>query len=320
MRGFQGDGMNTMRGFQGAGIHLVEKLKRSEQRRQKRLRYSPSDSQLEINRHHYFRYRRLSGDATKDTSKTVEWEEGIHEIKTKRPRSLPKNIFRIANGKRVSSPGKTHGQSTSPDQTSPTKSSPPKSLPTTKAQSQVTDQYKSLPPGLGNDALVPTSPGNGNLLDTPVFEHSVVELEEWKQTTLTGANIPFSPSDPRRNSLDKVGNTLDEPRGKWLRKYSLVKKEQSDDYFRQGTRSFSDSFTDSGQSYSSEVSNRSTVSESADDHVVFTPVYGCPVGCVRWAWDEVRHYVEEKVFYVGQLLNPYEEKEAIFVAEEALHP
>ncbi|XP_046571062.1 leucine-rich repeat serine/threonine-protein kinase 2-like [Haliotis rubra] len=254
-----------MRDFQGAGIHLVEKLKRSEQRRQKRLRYSPSDSQLEINRHHYFRYRRLSGDATKDTSKTVEWEEGIHEIKTKRPRSLPKNIFRIANGKRVSSPGKTHGQSTSPDQTSPTKSSPPKSLPTTKAQSQVTDQYKSLPPGLGNDALVPTSPGNGNLLDTPVFEHSVVELEEWKQTTLTGANIPFSPSDPRRNSLDKVGNTLDEPRGKWLRKYSPVKKEQSDDYVQQGTRSFSDSFTDSGQSYSSEVSNRSTVSESEMD-------------------------------------------------------
>ncbi|XP_071082435.1 leucine-rich repeat serine/threonine-protein kinase 2-like [Haliotis cracherodii] len=247
----------------GAGKHLVEKLRRSEQRRQKRLRYSPSDSQLEINRHHYFRYRRNSGDASKDTpTKSAEWEEDLHPIKTKRPLSLPKNLFRNGSAKRGSTPWKKPGQSTCSDQTSPTKSSPPKSLPTTKPPSQMPDQYKSLPPGLGNDAILASTPGNGELLDTPVFEHSVDELEEWKQTTLTGANIPFSPSDPRRNSLDKVGNTLDEPRGKWLRKYSPVKREHRDDHFRKGTRSLTDSFTDSGQSFSSEVSNRSPFSES----------------------------------------------------------
>ncbi|CAG5133127.1 unnamed protein product, partial [Candidula unifasciata] len=36
--------------------------------------------------------------------------------------------------------------------------------------------------------------------DAPVFEPSEDEWEDWKQTTLTGANIPFSPSDPRRPS------------------------------------------------------------------------------------------------------------------------
>ena len=46
--------------------------------------------------------------------------------------------------------------------------------------------------------------------EIPKFEHSEDEWEDWKRNTLTGANIPFSPVDPRQpnqpnlTSPDKV--------------------------------------------------------------------------------------------------------------------
>nr|KAG5687425.1 hypothetical protein BaRGS_019824 [Batillaria attramentaria] len=68
---------------------------------------------------------------------------------------------------------------------------------------------------------------------TPVFQYSVDEWGDWKQTTLTGANIPFSPTDPRQpatltSSLATPERALRKPPGKWLRKYSQGPLSPSD--------------------------------------------------------------------------------------------
>lgn len=47
-----------------------------------------------------------------------------------------------------------------------------------------------------------------------MFEPSEEEWEDWKMTTLTGANIPFSPADPRRPSDPaKVGIAVPKSKG-----------------------------------------------------------------------------------------------------------
>ncbi|KAL3853636.1 hypothetical protein ACJMK2_017166 [Sinanodonta woodiana] len=57
-----------------------------------------------------------------------------------------------------------------------------------------------------------------------VFDISTDEVEEWKQTTLTGANVPFNPKDPRQTTEaleheDIVQDTLILS-GMWMRKRS----------------------------------------------------------------------------------------------------
>ncbi|XP_055882524.1 leucine-rich repeat serine/threonine-protein kinase 2-like isoform X3 [Biomphalaria glabrata] len=77
-----------------------------------------------------------------------------------------------------------------------------------------------------NNVSIPASPD-----DAPVFEHSEDDWEDWKKTTLTGANIPFSPSDPRRpTSLSKIENVPSKfdslaSSAPWLRKYSSQDKK-----------------------------------------------------------------------------------------------
>lgn len=42
--------------------------------------------------------------------------------------------------------------------------------------------------------------------ETPRFAYSEDEWEDWKQNTLTGANIPFSPKDPRQPQDSRNGD------------------------------------------------------------------------------------------------------------------
>ncbi|XP_060085692.1 leucine-rich repeat serine/threonine-protein kinase 2-like [Ylistrum balloti] len=64
--------------------------------------------------------------------------------------------------------------------------------------------------------LGPSTPDD---ICVPVFEASCSEVDEWKQMTLTGANVPYSPSDPRlrqtsrESSFVNLGYT-----GEWKRK------------------------------------------------------------------------------------------------------
>ena len=59
------------------------------------------------------------------------------------------------------------------------------------------------------------------LPEVPKFDHSEVEWEDWKRNTLTGANVPFSPTDPRQphdaaNPLTVSGRVLRHPPGRHL--------------------------------------------------------------------------------------------------------
>ncbi|GFO07401.1 leucine-rich repeat serine/threonine-protein kinase 2, partial [Plakobranchus ocellatus] len=72
--------------------------------------------------------------------------------------------------------------------------------------------------------------------DTPVYMPSVDEWQDWKQTTLTGANIPFNPADPRRpsdTSIKSSDQSAIKNRSPWLRKFKSREKHRS---FRQSSR------------------------------------------------------------------------------------
>ncbi|XP_021358112.1 leucine-rich repeat serine/threonine-protein kinase 2-like [Mizuhopecten yessoensis] len=64
--------------------------------------------------------------------------------------------------------------------------------------------------------LGPTSPEDINV---PVFEASYSDVDEWKTTTLTGANVPYSPSDPRLRQTEKEATSVRLGyKGEWKRK------------------------------------------------------------------------------------------------------
>ncbi|XP_033759236.1 leucine-rich repeat serine/threonine-protein kinase 2-like isoform X1 [Pecten maximus] len=64
--------------------------------------------------------------------------------------------------------------------------------------------------------LGPTSPDD---IKIPVFEASCNDLDEWKTTTLTGANVPFSPSDPRLRQTEIEASCVgSRHKGEWKRK------------------------------------------------------------------------------------------------------
>ncbi|KAK3610610.1 hypothetical protein CHS0354_009068 [Potamilus streckersoni] len=89
----------------------------------------------------------------------------------------------------------------------------------TIASNQPTTQqqpFEVLPP------IYSTSPKESEV--NVVFDLSTEEVEEWKQTTLTGANIPFNPKDPRQSTeaLEHEDLVLDTitVSGMWMRKRS----------------------------------------------------------------------------------------------------
>ncbi|KAK7465047.1 hypothetical protein BaRGS_00037786 [Batillaria attramentaria] len=111
----------------------------------------------------------------------------------------------------------------------------------TRVRSKVKDAPVKLSPSVQPPPTLPGSPPQPTLLqgqsieeeETPVFQYSVDEWGDWKQTTLTGANIPFSPTDPRQpatltSSLATPERALRKPPGKWLRKYSQGPLSPSD--------------------------------------------------------------------------------------------
>ncbi|XP_069115691.1 leucine-rich repeat serine/threonine-protein kinase 2-like isoform X2 [Argopecten irradians] len=64
--------------------------------------------------------------------------------------------------------------------------------------------------------LGPTSPTDINI---PVFETSCSDVDEWKTITLTGANVPFSPSDPRLRQTEAEASCVGLGyTGEWKRK------------------------------------------------------------------------------------------------------
>ncbi|CAL1534532.1 unnamed protein product [Lymnaea stagnalis] len=151
-----------------ASKHFVAKIKNSEMRRNNRriLQYSPSDSNLEIKRHMCFRYRKSSGDLQNTTFEAIH-ELHVHnqtESKVQRP-SMNLNSPRLRT-----------------------------------AHMKSIEIFSPLLTENKNSSSVEVVRTEVDLNDIPAFEHSEDDREDWKMTTLTGADIPFSPADPRRPS------------------------------------------------------------------------------------------------------------------------
>ncbi|KAK6177346.1 hypothetical protein SNE40_015465 [Patella caerulea] len=178
-------GQKETRPSPGAGKNLFAKIKKSEQKRTKRLSHSPSDSYLEIMRHQCWRVRRNNCDFIKHKAEIIRNIREAEDLKsnTKRPKSFPKRFYR-------------QGGDETKKSSSPTSDSPPKD---------------KIEPAL----IIP-------IPDDPLFEHSEDEWEDWKKTTLTGANIPFSPSDPRRQKERTKRKGMGAPPVKWQRKYTQI--------------------------------------------------------------------------------------------------
>ncbi|XP_059152219.1 leucine-rich repeat serine/threonine-protein kinase 2-like [Physella acuta] len=186
--------------------HFVAKIKNSEMRRNHRMHFSLTDSNLESIRHKCFRYRRSSMEVQRQTF------EAIYELQAQ-------------------TQGKQQKQNTV----------------SKKPSSRLLDEMMS--PSALRRVHSDSSTPNGKMSqleisELPVFEHSEDEWEDWKKTTLTGANIPFSPGDPRRPSdLSKITEHVtasfitpaDLP-GKWLRKFTP--KDSPKNHVTQGQENY----------------------------------------------------------------------------------
>ncbi|XP_035828110.1 leucine-rich repeat serine/threonine-protein kinase 2 isoform X2 [Aplysia californica] len=191
----------TIHAHSSASKHFVAKIKDSELRRNRRIHQFVSDTNLEQIRNKCFRYRRPSSDI-----QNVVFD-AIHEIraqtqtsgKPRRPSTIPRFNDRKWTRRRIMG----------------------KDLVFTDVRDLPTSPLPS-PEDLSPLDGLPASDG---LDETPVFEHSEDDLEDWRMTTLTGANIPFSPCDPRRPTDPTKANELvpsgvRQLPGKWLRKYN----------------------------------------------------------------------------------------------------
>ncbi|XP_041348341.1 leucine-rich repeat serine/threonine-protein kinase 2-like isoform X2 [Gigantopelta aegis] len=180
-----------------AGLHLVEKLKKGGEMRKSRISYSPSDSQIELSKHCNFRFRRCSSDTSGKLTYSQE-KQGLTFSWTSRQNSDSRSRKVIQNQKTKALKVSYNG-----------KSSPDSDVPSTYCPASWDYQ----------ETKSPENQNSGEDDSDSVFDHTLDEWEEWKQNTLTGANIPFSPSDPRKL---QSGATYHHYTNKtWLRKYSL---------------------------------------------------------------------------------------------------
>ncbi|KAK3762803.1 hypothetical protein RRG08_040498 [Elysia crispata] len=249
--------------------HFVDKIKDSEQRRNRRIQHGLQQgifsdtggimrwNDAELMRHKMFRYHtsadELRGVATprmKTRSISVAW--------MKRPSTHPRTNSRKHRGKilgrnlRYKSEGDVDsviGSSSAPPYHIYPATSPPSptSEPLPVFETPQIHEEACLEPGCSV-----CSPPH-YLSDTPIYMPSVDEWEDWKQTTLTGANIPFNPADPRR-PLDISTKSLDQStlknRSRWLRKFKSKEKYRS---FRQHSSREEVSSTSGAESNNSEA-------------------------------------------------------------------
>ncbi|XP_070193267.1 leucine-rich repeat serine/threonine-protein kinase 2-like isoform X2 [Littorina saxatilis] len=188
--------------------HFVMKIRKSEQRRNQRMTLSQSDSNLqELYRHKCFRFRRNSSE------NQMRMRERVHEgrdksAKGRRPNTFPKERRGRVRGREITAKYLTvasrHGEGHVPH----------------------------LPAGVSHPFSVLRSTSIDEE-EVPKFYHSEEDWMDWKRNTLTGANIPFSPTDPRQpfdatstpTGSDKMARR---PPGKWRRKYNRGPLKPSD--------------------------------------------------------------------------------------------
>ncbi|XP_025107353.1 leucine-rich repeat serine/threonine-protein kinase 2-like isoform X2 [Pomacea canaliculata] len=190
---------------------FVMQLRKSEQRRNKRVTHSYSDSNLqELYRHKCFRFQKIGQDINRQVEQVLQImkeKSAQKSEKTRRPHTLPKTErpkLRVKG--RVIAP---KGSATL--------------LRTTETLNfphiRIAEDDVSL-----YNAMIEE--------ETPRFAYSEDEWEDWKQNTLTGANIPFSPKDPRQPQDSRNGDmpngVIKTPKGKWLRKNSSGSFPESD--------------------------------------------------------------------------------------------
>ncbi|ESO88803.1 hypothetical protein LOTGIDRAFT_165219 [Lottia gigantea] len=197
----------------GVGRRLSTKIKKSEQKRAKRLTRSPSDSYVDIMKHHCWRIPPNNVDMIKHRVSIIKQIREAETLKArdKKTKSLPKKI------KAHLSNIKDNGSKKSPQ-----------GSPKVSSTSDLNLRYNSTSTLQGELPL--TEEIDASLIipipDDPFFENSTDEWEEWKKTTLTGAKFPFHPDDPRRQREKKVGG-MTAPPVKWQRKFSAKKSGYS---------------------------------------------------------------------------------------------
>ncbi|KAH9504825.1 hypothetical protein Btru_062039 [Bulinus truncatus] len=151
------------------------------------------ESDLESVRPKCFRYRKSSADLQNEPFNTINEFQGI----PKRPNSIP-----IINGLNK------------------------KIIVVSSIQTCIENMEKQP------NSFEAISHMQANSVDLPVFEHSEDEWEDWKMTTLTGANIPFSPSDPRQPTArsktehQSLASNSSAVISKWRKKYDLPDKKK----------------------------------------------------------------------------------------------
>ncbi|XP_076447984.1 leucine-rich repeat serine/threonine-protein kinase 2-like [Babylonia areolata] len=186
--------------------HFVTKIKKGEERRNRRMSHSNSDSNLqEIFRHKCFRFRRNSNEIH-----TRVLQERRDKAKSKGVEARRTNTFpRVERSRGSRFKGRDIARF------------PSSSL---KGGDTLPSSISSWTPpdtAVFHDISIEEE-------EVPEFDYTEEEWKDWKRNTLSGANIPFSSKDPRKKYDTSTKLTANKPPGKWVRKYSLGALSPSD--------------------------------------------------------------------------------------------